>query len=457
MPGLEKLRWKHGKLRAWKAFRRAERDVPAYKSFLNGTPVHRFEDVPEIDKENYVKAYDMYARCAGGKLKGGTIIDESSGSSGIPTNWARGRQERLHNKRMLLFALRRQIGPDNLFIINAFALGSWATGMNLSFAFESEAILKSLGPDIQKIKNTLALFGTQYHYLIMGYPPFLKMLVDEKDIEWKNYHISFVFGGEGITETMRAYIIGKGIREVIGSYGASDLELNIAAETRFTIALRRKMVENPSLAQALVEHTGTLPMIFQYDPADFFIETNREGELLITLCRPGYLSPKVRYNIHDLGHVMRMGELRPVLKKFGLSPEQLGAKTDMPLLFHYGRADMAVAFYGCKITPADMEEALMRIPEIGDNLNSFFLSIKEDASADKHLGIHVELAPHIEKLSMATAELREKVLENLRIINQDYRESSRMLNGNIPELKVYPYRTGPFENSDIRLKQKYIR
>ena len=37
---------------------------------------------------------------------------------------------------------------------------------------------------------------------------------------------------------MRAYLL-RSFRRVYGSYGASDLEINLAAETDLTIALRR--------------------------------------------------------------------------------------------------------------------------------------------------------------------------------------------------------------------------
>ena len=56
-------------------------------------------------------------------------------------------------------------GPEPLFVVNAFALGPWATGMAVSMATVDVAILKSLGPDVGKIEATLRQFGPHYRYL----------------------------------------------------------------------------------------------------------------------------------------------------------------------------------------------------------------------------------------------------------------------------------------------------
>src|SRR5947207_8577634 len=129
----------------------------------------------------------------------------------------------------------------------------------------------------------------------MGYLPFLKQLVDRAQLDWNSYRASMLYGGDGMSESMRRYLQTKGIRDVYGSYGASDLELNIAAETDLTIALRRLLEQRPDLAARVLQHSGAMPMIFQFNPADFFFETNAGGELLVTICRPRYVAPKIRY------------------------------------------------------------------------------------------------------------------------------------------------------------------
>ena len=48
--------------------------------------------------------------------------------------------------------------------------------------------------------------------------------------------------------------------------------------------------------------------MFQFNPYDYLIETAESGELIITINRMQNINPRIRYNIHDRGHVLRMRE-----------------------------------------------------------------------------------------------------------------------------------------------------
>jgi phenylacetate-CoA ligase len=455
--GFERLRWQLGRFGAWGRYEAARRSVPAYRNFVGANRATRIDDVPQTDKVTYVKAYDLEARCEGGRLPAsGVIIDESSGSSGVPTNWVRGVHERETNRRTIRLGLQRRLGNGPLFFINAFALGPWATGINLTLSLSSWGRVKSLGPDIEKIGNTLRQFGPDVHYVIMGYPPFLKQLVDQLDVDWDQYEVSMIFGGEGMSESMRRYLQATGIRRVFGSYGASDLELNIAAETEFTIALRRHLEANPRLRRRLLRHPGATPMVFQFNPADFFVETASTGELLVTVCRPGHLTPKVRYNIHDLGHVMRWPEVAAVLRAEGIDPDSMEpGGLDLPLLFLYGRSDASVAYYGCKISPADIQEALFRVPELAAAMDAHQLEVLEDDAGDKRLLVHLEVAAGA--FADGLIEWSRHFFDALAAVNQDFRESRRMAPAaKAPRLVLHAQGAGPFTGADIRIKRQYV-
>lgn len=462
VPGFEAARWRLGAWRAWRVYELARRRVPAYRDFAAAEPrafATDFAALPETDKQSYVKAYSLEEQCVGGEIpRTGVVVDESSGTSGKPNNWVRGADERRAVKKMLNVALHELLGREPLFVINAFALGPWATGMNVSSSVVDMAVLKSTGPEIEKIEATLRDFGPRYRYLITGYPPFLKTLVDRADVDWERHEVYAAFGGEGISEAMRDYL-GRAFRKVYGSYGASDLEINIAAENDFTIALRRELANDAELRRALTWADEQLPMVFQYSPLDYYVETNEERELVVTLLRPTNVSPRVRYNIHDRGHVLRFPELRRRLAELGRRPEELGggSATDLPLLFHYGRADLAVAFYGSKVTPADVEAAVFSIPELAALVDSFALLVHEDENVDKRLTIALELAAGKSAPSNA-APLRESFLTRLKEVNQDYREAARFIPaGGEPTLEFHEPGTGPFAANDVRLKKRYIQ
>jgi len=290
IPGFERLRWRIGVWRAWRTFYRTYRDVPAYRQFIaahGGRPRIPLTDnflpdlraIPEIDKESYVKKFPLEQRVRGGALPvKGVMVDESSGSSGQPTSWVRGAIERRITSQMMRLSYRNSVQKgDRVFILNAFALGAWATGMNVSISLTDTSILKSTGPNADKIINTMKEFGPSFRYVIMGYPPFLKTLADDSRIDWSAFTVDAGYGGEGISESLRSYLLTK-FKQVVGSYGASDLEVNMAIETELTIRLRRALLSDARLRAALIRTDyGVTPMIFPVQPAGLSAPDQREG------------------------------------------------------------------------------------------------------------------------------------------------------------------------------------
>jgi phenylacetate-CoA ligase len=466
-PQLAGFRELVGKWKAWRVFENAKRNCPAYAQFVSDNPgtevkwrgwVPDLSDVTATEKKNYVLKYPLLERCYFGEFpwKGG-LIDESSGSSGKPNNWVRGPAERKEVGRIMQIAMRHLLGDEPVFFLNAFALGPWATGMNVSGFVSDVCLLKSIGPDAAKIITTLKDFGPKYRYIIAGYPPFLKALVDSDEINWSDYNIIAFYGGEGISEAMRDYL-GKGFKKVFGSYGASDLEINIAAENDFTIRLRKLILANPSLRARFCKYDGD-PIVFQYNPMDYLIETNEEGELIITICRVANVAPKIRYNIRDRGQVIRFSEVAEILEEEGypISSLDVDPVAELPVLLHFGRADLAVAFYGCKITPNEIEKIVFENRTLAPIVELFALVTNEDERSNKLLTVALELRPG--KVAPDDVEaLSREVFEQLATANQDFRESRKMIpTGLEPQLKFFASRTGPFEGKDIRLKSKYIQ
>jgi phenylacetate-CoA ligase len=468
LPGFNRLRLFNARARAGAQFLLACKKVPAYRQFLlrgnfSAIPfkglLPDMSEVPVTNKANYVNAFEIDQRCINGRLPDeGVIIDESSGSSGMPTNWVRGKKETKINHRLIKFGLHNLLGTAPVFVINTFALGAWATGMNITISCLKFSKIKSTGPDAVKIINTLKHFGAGHHYVIMGYPPFLKRLIDSSDVDWRQYHITLIFGGESMTEGMRDYLLNKGIKSIYSSFGASDLELNIANENDFTISLRRLVRQNAGLKNELVKYPGALPMIFQFNPADFWIDSNEQGELIFTISRPGYIAPKIRYNIYDKGYVVLMAEAIKTLKRFGLYDQVSPPKTDLPLLFHFGRADMTVSFFGSNISPTDIQEVVFMIPKLAGHTNSFYLETTEDDRSDKQLVVSLELLENTgTDIFDDNLSLTDEFFGCLAKINQDFNASYVMAVGNKPVLKLYKYGEGPFENGDVRIKTRYIK
>ena len=179
-----------GRLRAERATWRAIRRVPAYRDYLERNridpdgllPAAILRAVPETDKASYIDPYPIDQRCVEGRIAfKGVTIDESSGSTGTPYNWIRGAAERSVAQRNIAFFARYAFGAGDLVTLNAFSMGAWATGFNMSLGMNRHGLVKSIGPDIPKILSSLAALGPSHRYLISGYPPFIKHLLDEGD------------------------------------------------------------------------------------------------------------------------------------------------------------------------------------------------------------------------------------------------------------------------------------
>src|SRR5688500_1727832 len=118
---IEPLRWGISQHRAAAVARRARKGVPAYQDHYRQSRrddfrTSTFDRIPVTDKETFVKRYRIEDRCWGGSLPTmGVTIDESSGSTGAPTNWARGWDERMDTKELLQLSFSGAFGREPIF------------------------------------------------------------------------------------------------------------------------------------------------------------------------------------------------------------------------------------------------------------------------------------------------------------------------------------------------------
>jgi phenylacetate-CoA ligase len=366
----------------------------------------------------------------------------------------RGAKERMATRRLIQYTTRATLGDDGFILLNCFALGPWATGMNVSMSLVEQCLVKSIGPDAGKALATLKLFGPRYKYVIAGYPPFLKSLVDTADFDWTSYDISAIVGGEGMSEPLRA-ALNKRFKRTISCFGASDLEINLAVETPFTVALRESIINDPQLGGDIYGSEG-VPMVFQYDPLMTHVESDDERSLLFTINRLENVSPRIRYNIHDRGVVRTIAELEPILRDHGSSADQMGLKVGLPVMFHWGRQDSSVAFYGCKITPEDIQHVLLRVAPTMGAVANFALHPYEDADANKRLELWLEMGSEVAPPCDRDAAMAD-LLRELAAVNQDFRESVKMIRAELrPTVVFHEFGESPMSGQDIRLKRRYI-
>ena len=458
---------------AWRAAEQARRRVPAYRTLLARSgwrddpslpPAGRVRRLPTMDKASYVKAFSTEERCLDGRLRmEGTTIDESSGSSGTPFNWVRSAAE-LHDVHRKFSQFGWYLFGDDVITINGFSMGAWATGINAGEAMRRNGIVKSTGPDLEKILHTLDFFGPRYPYVITGYPPFLKHLVDESEkrgFDWRRYRIHGVAGGEGMSEGLRAYLERRFLA-VYSGYGASDIDIGVAGEMPITVWIRKRAAENPALQRALFGDDPRLPMLFQYSPLDYYIETNEEGELIITVNRLKVLSPRIRYNIHDAGGVIPFERMRAVLREFGLDPIPACDRPDqpvfhMPFLYLFGRSDSTISYMGANIYPEDIEQGLFADAEDARRLGAFCLELVDTGGGEQRACVHVEALDGVTDDAAFMERLRGRVLDRLIATNLDFRTSTdEDPTARAILVRLHRPGEGPFAINSGRIKRRYI-
>jgi phenylacetate-CoA ligase len=382
--------------RAVPAFRSAAQGVhPCRRAFATGRLDGYLEAFPVLDKASYVDRYPVGSRCRGGQLPAtGVEVDESSGSSGRPYQWVRSRAELDQVERNLAVqagCLLHARTQDRVVVLNCFSMGAWATGSSVTAALRRLGTIKSCGPDADKALAAIELLGRDACYVICGYPPFLAAFLDTataRGMDLSGYELWGFVGGEGMTEALRSRL-QRVFRRVLSAYGASDLDIGVAGETELAVALRQAAAANPALALALFGHTGRLPMIFQYDPSTYHVQTIG-GELVVTVTRK-LLSPRVRYAVHDAGGTLTFHEALAITKAHGVDLPTTGAAR-MPFLFVAGRTDSTLSHMGANLYPEDVDAALAALaeqhPEFG--LGSFCLELAEAADGTTRPRIHVE-------------------------------------------------------------------
>jgi phenylacetate-CoA ligase len=403
----------------------------------------------------------------------GTTIDESSGSTGTPYNWIRSARERMVAHRNIAFFARYAFGTEPLITINAFSMGAWAAGFNMSLGMLRHGIVKSVGPDADKILSTLKSLGPDHRYLISGYPPFLKHLLDEGDragFPWAEYRMHALVGGEGMSEELRDLLLGR-FESVYSGYGATDIEIGMAGESPVSIALRRLARVRPDIRRALFGDDPRLPMVFQYNPLIHFLEVNDDRELVCTVSRLDLLAPRVRYNVHDQGGIVPFERVAEVLAGFGFDLRALGETPEvagprgalpwaepipLPFVWVNGRRDATVSVMGANIYPEDVETSLYRDAEVVPRLRAFRLSVVDDADGTPRPHVALELEPNdVDDAWRAAraAGLRDRLTD----LNADFRQSvGEFPAAMTPMVETFGRDEGPFAINRTRIKQQRI-
>jgi phenylacetate-CoA ligase len=314
------------------------------------------------------------------------------------------------------------------------------------------------------------MFGKDKNYLLAGYPPFIKNLLDDyqEEINWKGYNIDLVTGGEGVPLEW-VYYVRKFLRpeaKIVSSYGASDIDIGIGFETPFCFFIRELVNQDEALRIRLFGKDD-MPMIFQYNPLVHYIrETkNEQGkpEIEITLLDGKAASTKIKYNLHDEGKRYSYHEMiRTIegyyphfLSEFSKKGGNLQEILHLPFLCIFGRSDGTLSFDGANVFPDQIQSGILRKPALAKITNRFKMEKKYDHKHTTQFHIHIELKNKVTPKKNMELQFLTAILSELVKINPDFRESYNKNKTLSPIINLYTFEHSLFSKDDAKCKNIY--
>ncbi|MFI7639793.1 phenylacetate--CoA ligase family protein [Nonomuraea sp. NPDC049400] len=413
-------------------FHQVAQTVPAYQAFL---AEHRIDPqdvttpqdllrVPMTSKDNYTRRHPLPDLCRNGVI--GDIIAVSSGSTGVPSFWPRSADD-----ERVIAARFEEVFRDSFaarerrtLAVVCFALGTWVGGLFTVNCCRHLAergypiTVVAPGTDRREILRVLPELAPHFDQVVLlGYPPFLKNVIDTEDLPWADWNIKLVTAGEVFSEEWRSLVaeragIADPVRGIASLYGTADAGV-LGNETPLSVEIRRFLSTRPGTARELFGESR-LPTLVQYDPEVRFFEEH-QGTLLFSGDNG---IPLIRYHIADEGGVVPYDDMLGFVRQRGFEPEAKGP--ERPFVYVFGRAHFTVSYYGANVYPENVAVGLEQPEVSGSVTGKFVMEVAEDAGHDRHLTITVELMPG-EKPSDETAQVvGESILAQLLRLNSEF-------------------------------------
>jgi phenylacetate-CoA ligase len=426
-------------------FRSLSTNVPAYRAFLREHQIEPdsiqtladFQSLPLTTKANYIQGYPLNELCRHGKLESCDMVAVSSGSTGKPTFWTRfiSDEFQIATRFEQIFHDSFQSDRHSTLAVVCFSLGTWIGGMYSASCCRHLAAkgypITVVTPgnnqtEIFRVVRELAPYFQQT--VLLGYPPFLKDIIDRgisEGINWQQYQIKLVMAGEVFSEEWRNLVA-----ERIGStnpcfdfaslYGTADAGV-LANETPLSICIRRFFADRPEAARELFGESR-LPTLVQYDPFSRFFETDR-GTLLFSGDNG---IPLIRYHIADTGGLLSYDRLLQFLQDWGFNPlNKLNYSENkiirpLPFVYVFGRSQFTVSYFGANIYPENIAVGLEQADIRDWVTGKFVMEVKEDEDKNRFLAIAVELAANIETSQQKQQAIANSILQQLLRLNSEF-------------------------------------
>jgi len=465
-------------------FRDVAKRVPAYRDFLKKNGIYAedirtredFEKLPTTNKTGYLKKYTLTDLCWDGTLARPAVFSSTSGSTGEPFYFQR--IPNLEEEYSILAELFLGNGANlpglknPTLVIIGFGMGVWIGGTLTYRAFDIASRrsypVSILPAGVNKIEILKALHDLAPSFkqtIIIGYPPFVKDIIDEAEfegIDLKVLNIRLLFAAEAFSEHFRDYLALKvGMknvyRDTLNIYGTADIGA-MAFETPTAILIRRLAMKNKEIYSRIFGDIQKTPTLAQYNPSFVSFEAPK-GEILLT----GYSAvPLIRYAVGDRGGVHTYDELRAIFSEFGVN---LGKEAkqhnvpiyELPFVYVYERSDLATTLYGLQIYPEYLRDVMISDLIQRYCTGKFQIATKYDAKENQYLEINIEQKRDIDIIPKAFIKKAEGTIKmTLKEKSSEFRELSTFVNGR-PLFKLVFRTLGDPEYFPSGIKQKWVK
>lgn len=465
-------------------FHRVASSVPAYQAWLQAQGIDPagiqtitdFQQLPLITKQNYLQQYDLAERCRHGQLESCDMVAVSSGSTGQPTFWLRSLTDefQIATRFEQIFYDSFRADTRRTLAVICFALGTWVGGMytaNCCRHLASKGYpITVVTPSNNKteIFRVIQALGNSFDQVVLlGYPPFLKDVIDQgitEGIDWSQYQIKLVMAGEVFSEEWRSLLgdrLGSSqpCYDSASLYGTADAGV-LGNETPLSISIRRWLADRPDVARELFRESR-LPTLVQYDPCSRFFEV-QDGTLLFSGDNG---IPLVRYHISDQGGIISYAEMMQFCRDRGFDPVQtLQPSSDqsqtlrgirpLPFVYVFGRSHFTISYFGANIYPENVIVGLEQVPICEWVTGKFVMQVQEDHDRNRHLAIVVELAPGVTASDEKQLAIATSIHHHLCRLNSEFANYVPAAY-QMPEITLKP--TGDPEYFPIGVKHRYTR
>lgn len=443
---------KSGEKMALNTYRLMRESVPAYKKYLSNnkfkkliTSIDQFQLLPFTSKEGYLRPSKYEELFVNNRVDGATTVSATSGTSGEPFYVPRGAAHDDLYEQQLEILLNNQfaIKQKSTLVVLGFGLGIWIGGLFTYRALERISErgyrLSVVPAGTHKEHFLKAVKGLSEYYdqiILMGYPPFIKDVLDEGasyGIDWKKYQIKIVTAAEGYSEKFRSHLatvanIKNPVTDIVNIYGTVELG-TMAHETTVSNVVRQLSLQNKSLFKELYPYATSEPTLAQYYPQLVYFEQaviDGKQELLGT----GYCTsiPLVRYRFHDLGGVWSFTEVEKTLQKFGLDIYQELKKhgvsrqkiVRLPFVYVQGRSNASVSLYGIVLSPEIIRDVFYSSSVKSQLTGLFSMCIRYDRLKNQYLEVNVELSKNIKDSRKLRIAVSEKIVNSLLSHSTEY-------------------------------------